>query len=100
MSVVMPDPTKLHNGIAHSVLQSDGSKPLSNERREELRAEYRLLLDRANQVTAHKSGWCAMIEWESNKDSERAEEIRNEMFITGSVHPSQIAAALSAIFAE
>lgn len=100
MSVVLPDPTKLYNGIAHSVLQFDGSRPLTPERRAELRAAYCILLDRATIIRVHDSGWVAHLKFATPEDGALANAIEEEMFIRSSVHPSQIENALRAISAK
>lgn len=87
-----------YNGIKHSILFYKGSKPVADDRREAIRTEYRELLSRAKTITQHQSGWVMMIDFATLDDSKRAHDLNDEMFITSSVHPSQIAQALEAIF--
>jgi hypothetical protein len=100
MAEVLPPAHAFYNGIAHSIFAYKGTKPVTDERREELRAEYRAILDRAKEVTAHRSGWVRMMDFGSKADSKRAEEINNEMFISGPCPAYKIPEALALIFGD
>jgi hypothetical protein len=99
MSVVLPRPEHFHNGVAHSILGSC-SKDVSEERKIEIRAAYRILLDRATIIRVHTSGWIAQMQWATPEDAAFADALENEMFIRGSVPSCDIERALRAIFAE
>lgn len=70
------------NHIKHSVFEYNGSKPLSDAEREEIRKRYQELLDRAIEITAHPSGWVSMIRFATPEDAEEAAELEERMFIT------------------
>lgn len=100
MSIVEPPAHAFYHGIAHSIFAYDGTKPLTDQRRQDIRAMYMLLLNRAKKITAHKSGWVASIEWRDLDDAALARALDHEMFIFAPVPACDVEKALRAIFAE
>lgn len=81
---MLPKPEAFYNGIAHSIFHFDGTIPVTTEKREELRAEYRILLDRAKEIKAHTNGWVCMIFFATPEDAKRASAIEAQLFLHSS----------------